>query len=397
MKTSQQIYERLANTDSEEEKGQILEELDEEHELWFCLHYILYPLKRFPFNFKLLDPKTFGNGIKDGILKKIIEKVQSGELSDNNAADALTAFSHYCSKEQWYEWFKPFLERELTPPITVPLFNEYCPWKYRIKPPEISKFDSLKENSKISSLLVVEPLYEYRRVFIVVDKNKTWVMDSDGTPLHIELPPVLKKVNVSNTIIFEAYENESYFIIRDILLREQLEGNTPIAPVQGRLKIAEDALKSMLGNSFETSTPFELIEYYTSDLSEDANAFYEDLEVVFEAGHKGIVFRSSNAGYHEDHANIIVKPARRSVLTCVDIISGNDGTKYENKALYLLGKGTINKKKFTSQVRFGLTSVQRELCFRDREKIKGNKFLVLSCGLDKDGQQLLFPVFQYWR
>lgn len=395
--TTMQIYEELAKTNNEDQQRKLLEEQTEDHEVWFFLHYILCPLKPFPFNFKFLDPPTHGNGVKDGILKKIIEKVSYGELTHDGAADALSAFSHYCSKEQWNEWIKPFLERKLSAPVSVSLFNEYCPWQYRIKPPSISILKRLTHDSKISPLLVIEPLYEQRRVFIIVRNQQSFVMDSDGTPLSIELPPLFQKAKILQTVILEAYENKGYFIVRDILLEEQLYGAVPIASVPERLKIAEDILKSILGNSFDVTTPLELIECYTNDISSDSLALNQDLEVIFEAGHSGVVFRNSHIKYHDDNANIVVNPNRRSILTCVDVIPGEKETKYENKALYLVGKGTLNKKKFTTKVRFGLTLDQRELCLRDRDKIKGNKFSVLSCGLDRDSQHLLFPIFQAWR
>lgn len=397
METSIEIFESLTKTNKEAEKESILSEIDEEHDIWFYLYHILNPLREFPFKFKLSDPQYFSNGVKDGILRKIIEKVEYGELSEENAADAMAAFSHYCSEKQWFEWYKPFLEKDLSAPITVALFNKYCPEKYRISFFQMSTITPLDLDSTLTSSVIIEPFYEHRRVFVILKGNRVWICEQDGTPLDIEIPPSMKKARIPQMVIFEAYENEGYFIVRDIMLEDQILGKTSAPQVEERLRVAEDALKTILGVEFDTSSPFELIEYYVNRIDKEPEILNEDLDILFESGHIGVVFRNSHTSYQSDQANIVVKPSRKSVLTCTDIIDGQEGTKYEGKALYLAGRGTMNKKKFISKVRLGLTLDQRELCLVNQDEYKGRKFLVLSCGLDKEGQQLLFPVFQEWR
>ena len=198
------------------------------------------------------------------------------------------------------------------------------------------------------------------------------------------LPSVIHRISGHDAVL-EMYDTGDGYIIRDIVLYDHFfNPKSFYTPMEIRMKV--------LDNMFSNTDTIEIVEHLDCETSSEIR---DNISVLFQAGYEGVILRPHGLGYHNKQGNILVKPSRRSVLRCTDIIQADSG-KYKGITEYIVGKGTINKKVFESPVYHGLTYENRELCLNNKNGYIGKKFDVVSCGLDESGK-LLFPIFKQWK
>lgn len=326
----------------------------------------------------------FGNGVPEGVFTKILNGMLSGVLSEEATVDALSALSSVATEDEWAQWYLPILEKRLRLPVTLTLFNKHCPKEHRVTNINAVEFESVGE--VLPTKFILEPYINTTRLLVVLTQTSTFVFEADGTPVHRMLPKVLERFVGAEPVVLEMYEEAESYIVRDVLLWDQFtDPDTYCVPVEKRMGV----LRTMLGDA-DGIEVIEQIEHTGEDSIRD------DISAFFQAGYPGVVFRPLGLSYHAEHANMLVHPVRKSVLTCTKIEAGAAGTKYEDRAEYIYGRGTMNRKKFESPVFHGLTFSERGTSLEGQAELVGKRFDIVSCGLDTNGK-LIFPVFKQWK
>ncbi|RKZ84589.1 MAG: hypothetical protein DRQ39_08155 [Gammaproteobacteria bacterium] len=360
-----------------------LSKIEPDSEFWIAAHHGLQPLITYPVEFALRDPKQYGNGVPDGVFTKILNGMLSGALDEVSTVNALTAFSAYCTEEEWTQWYRPVLDKKLRLPCTITEFNKACPKEYRIEcNPTPALLVPVAKAKGLPQKYLLEPHRDAQRLLILMQRRKAWVFTEDGTPVHRMLPKVFERFTTEDGVMLEVYEENEKYIARDIMLWSQFVGEIPCPPVDVRLSVLERML--------DGQDIVEMIEYTNSkDPREDIAAWYQ-------SGYHGVIFRATGCEYHHEHANILIHPKRKSVLTVTKVDQGSDDGKYADRAEFVWGKGTMDRKKFDSPVFHGLTFADRETILKSSDEYIGRKFEALSCGLDSNGR-LIFPIFKQWK
>ena len=388
-------YEILRELEGKPEKEQrkILTAVAPDHEFWFGCYHGLRQFHSFVTSLVVLDPEQFGQGVPPGVFAKIIYGMESGKLGDA-VVDALTAFSHACLKDEWELWYKPILEKKLIPPFTTSLFNELCPEELQVTTFAAPELTPVRHDSTIPKLFYLEPHFpDKKRVYLFL-KNRTMHMYlPDGTPVPAKgISKYLKYFAKRDGIVFEGYYVEGEdFIVRDVFLWDQMFGE-PTGTAEERNEVMQKMYQFMQEKEYPG---MDVIERYECSLDEPKDT-RESLALLFQQGYTSVVIRGKGLEFLDENSNVLVEPTKKSVLTCIDITEGEADTQYAGRAEYICGSGAIGRKKFESSVFHGLTFDERGTCFKQRDKLKGRKFEVLSCGLAPDGK-LLFPIFQHWR
>lgn len=365
----------------------LLKSLSSDEPIWLEIHHGLSRFVEYPIQFSITNPRGYGQGVKKTVFSKIILGMLSGKLSEEATVDAITAFSRHCSKEQWEGWYRPILEHNLRlPNLTVTEFNSVCPREHRIKNLSAPVFSKIKPDTTLSGIakFIIEGYHSYPRLFVFMRDGKIEILTEDGTPVHRMLPKSINRAS-GHPVVLEMYDAGDKYIVRDIILWEHFFNPKGMyTPIEIRFKVLE--------MMFSDTESIEIVEHINCD---DISSVRDDISVLFQAGYDGIIIRPHGLGYYHPQNNIFVKPTRRSVLKCTDIVEATTG-KYTGVAEYIVGKGTINKKSFESPVYHGLTYDNRELCLQHKDDYIGKKFDVVSCGLDNTGK-LIFPIFKQWK
>ena len=322
----------------------------------------------------------------EGVFAKILDGMMTGVLDEVATVNAISAFSSHCTEEEWTSWYRPVLEKRLRIPVTITEFNKAAPKEYRIEGvPTLSSLVPVAQAKGLPQKFVLEPYRDAQRLLVMLQQGKSWVFLEDGTPVHRMLPTVFERFATEDGAILELYEEKETLVARDLMLWSQFLEEVPCPPVDIRLQVLERMLAGQ--------DAVEMVDYQVCDGS---SIVRDDIQAIFQSGYPGVIFRAMECGYWHEHANILVHPKRKSVLTCTRIDEAEEGSKYEGRTEYVWGKGRMNNKTFESPVFHGLTFAERETILQERDERIGRKFDVLSCGLDSNNK-LIFPVLQRWK
>ncbi len=380
-----EISSYLAGLKTDKARDANLKKIAPDHEFWVGVYHGMRPLVPYPIRFTLRDPPQYGNGVPSGIFTKIVEGMHAGTLSEVATVAAITAFAGHCTEEEWKSWYQPILEKKLRLPVTATQINKHCPEEYRLDNPRLSQMAPIEKGEPLPTQCVLEPYMDAQRLLILLRGKRSYVFLEDGTPVHRMLPGIFEKFATKEGMMLEVYEEDGRYTVRDVLLWEQFMDKGETAPVEVRKKVLEGMFAGQ-----------EVVEVIEGELHNTMETMRDDIGAFFQAGYSGVVFRPKGSGYHDDIANILVRPKRKSVLTCLSVNEGDGGTKYEGRAEYLWGSGTMNRKQIMTPVFYGLTFSERESSYQNREQLVGQKFDVISCGLDSD-DRLMFPIFKKWK
>lgn len=378
-------------------RKRLLASIPPDDNFWFEAHHGLSHFTRWPVPF-ILEEQTKHSGQvmysdAPNVLRKIITGMMEGTLSESTFPKAVMALSLRCHPYEWEYWFHPVLTKSLRLPITVSVFNEYAPEEYRVPGLSATPSIPIMDAKSMPAAFYVEPLLEGNRVFWFLLESEVHCYLEDGTAWDHSSSDLFRRLLSSsktdpNIVLEGSMENES-IILTDIHdARVFLEGGKNQTPLSQRY----DALRSMeemIAEQYEVN--IWAVESHLCKL-DNPNTTREAFNTITQQGYPGVVLRHPEGP--GGGMRVLVHPKRKSTLTCKDIAEGKD--KYAGVAEYIIGTGTMNRKKFTSPVFSGLTFEDRKTILQDKASVIGQKFDVLSCGLGADGK-LIFPVFKQWR
>lgn len=396
--TPLEIISKLKSLKTKKGKEKILADLDPNHEFWLGAYHGLTTFTEFKTGFAIQNPVSFGDGVPTGVFEKIVDAVETRKLTEENLVVALSKFSQTCTKEEWESWYNPILSKRLILPITITQFNKYCPEHLRVDSFAVPDFVNVGETSTPTDFYM-EPLYDSgdHRVFVFASTDDIRVFLDDGTEIKHNLPEELSNVAKKKIdVVFEAYMTNDLLVIRDVLLKNQfMDMKEKTGPLNIRLTVLSTINDAIL----EKHCPYNvcIADTYKCSLNDDEDqSIRETFNMIIQQGYSGVIVRPINHEYFQENSNIVIKPEKKSILTCTKLEKGKAGSKYEGAIEYVRGSGTMNRKRFEASVFQGLTFTEKELLLKNEENYIGRKFEVISCGLGPNNN-LLFPIFTGWK
>ena len=392
-----EVLNKLRSLKTARSRQTFLKKLSPEHEFWYGAVYAVDVFRAcFPV-YDAKDPETYGKGVPDGIFRRIMDLAT--EPNSSRFVHALTEFSKKCTEEEWTQWYGPIVRGTMVLPLSPRELEEakpstvHGPIPYIEKTKDVSFIPiqniSLEKGFHPYSL---EPFYEIPRALLFVGQNP--VAFDPGTGQRID-HPILKRFKemyskILINVILDVYlESEEIIIVRDVISKDNFfNGIGSNLDMEYR----DDALRQMVHGMNESGfCGVEMIERHYS-VDGDSSYVRSQAELFIEQGFNGFVF-TNEASPIPKNIPLVVHQTKKNVLTCIDIVSGED--EYAGKVEYLVGRGTHSKKRFVQKIYYGLNWEQRDTYFRDRDQLIGKRFEVLSCGFGH--KMLIMPIFQQWR
>lgn len=386
-----EIVRKLEGYKSLTSQKKLLAGIPPEDNFWFEAHHGLSHFTPYPIRFVLQEQKHAGlvdYASIPNVLRMILTSMFDGTLDEKTLPQAITALSLRARPDEWREWFEPVLTKSLTLPVDVTTFNHYAPEVLRVPGLPVAPQMDISGVNSMPAEFYLEPLIEGEHVLWFLENDGVSSYLADGTRwehysnrmfediIHDKLPV---------SLVLEGYMEDESITLVDINNRTLfMEGGKNHMQLRQRYEALRE-IEAML-ETFPIST-FMAVESHLCKLS-DATTTREAFNTIMQQGYSGAVLR------HDHGPRVIVKPTRKSVLTCSMITAGSG--KYEGAAEYIVGDGTMNRKRFSSPVFSGLTFDERKTILENRNDYIGKKYEVVSCGIGQDNK-LLFPVFKQWR
>lgn len=382
-----EILHKLSSLKTERGRSKVLKSIPKDSDFWYVASGALSP-RCVCFNryFSVNDPQYYGEGVPNGVIKKIDEAIQTHKLTPKDEALALEKFSKTCTKEEWKDFYRPFLEGNLYIPISIKEFNKTCPSKYAstpfvgvtLTPLENELTKPISEISGINDGIsnVIEPYYSAPRAYWFLGTERTVMFSEDGRRIRHPVADKIQFESISHVMLEVYVESEEILIVRDIY--ESAPFISGIPPWHGLLTRLDTAQSLVRAINEKGYMGIEMNEYY---LAKQQNVLNTTGNLILEQGYPGFVIRAYGYASPEQY---LILPKKKATLTCLDISHS-----------HIVGEATVGRKKVRTKVYFGLNSQQRDQYFKDKDSFIGKRFDILCCAKSNEG--ITIPVFQQWR
>lgn len=359
---------------------------------------------------------TQGEGITADEFYHLADQLKNRELTGNAARDAILSLSLQSTIDQWNDWYRRILIKDLRCGVSLKTVNN-------VKKGTIPVFTCMLAHSgdnnpkKITGDCVVEYKYDGVRAIIIVENANATIYSRNGKLLsnfpHIEEAFSNK---IFDDLVFDgevmsadfqtlmkqvhrkegAQTEDAYFALFDFLPLDEFKTAKSSLPLTKRKELLK---------GFEESEYFKdcivVTDYTVLNIEDDADKFKAINNTAIEKGYEGIMVKPVN-GYYEckrSYGWLKMKPYIEVTLTVTDIEEGTG--KNEGSTGALVCEGTDEGKRIKVNVGTGLSDVNRDDIWNNSDAVLGQLVEVradaITISQDGDDYSLRFPRFKCFR
>ena len=359
--------------------------------------------------------ETDGKGITNKDFYVLAEGLYERELTGHAARDAIIDLCDQATNEQWNDWYRRILLKDLRCGVSVGTVNGVQKGTVPIFGCMLAH-DGAKHPKKIKGACSVEYKYDGVRVIAIVQKGSATLYSRNGKilPNFNLIEDALSKPEY-NGLVFDgevmsedfqtlmkqvhrksgANTEDAFLALFDMLTLEEFEaGGTSINSVDRR--------KRMIDTVTEDSK-IKVVDAFSVNFdTEEGQAEFDKLNKhALAEGYEGLMIKPDHEGYKckRSHAWLKVKPFIEVTLKVVALEEGTG--KNEGMLGALVVEGEDDGKFFHVNVGSGLSDDMRKDVWAAQDKVVGQLVEVradaATIGQDSDTWSLRFPRFKTFR
>ena len=410
------VIQQLESDNSSLFKQSVIEEnLDNEEFILgakMCLDpLVTFGVKQVPFS------ETDGPGLPWKEFEQLAYELQTRQLTGHDARDAIQRDCDMATNEQWNDWYRRILIKDLRCGTGAKLIN-------KVQKDTIPLFgcmlahDGAKHPKKIAGECYVEYKYDGVRVIAIVQNNSATLYSRNGKLLsnfpHIE--EALSKPEFNN-LVFDgevmsedfqtlmkqvhrkegAQTEDSYLAVFDMLTLDEFNaGGTQLDAKERRIRLT--TIRPLFNYRIQ------VVEATLIDMDSDEGQvkFNEMNKLALDEGYEGLMIKPVSEGYKckRSHAWLKIKPFIEVTLKVVDLEEGTG--KNEGLLGALVVEGEDDGKFFKLNVGSGLTDENREQIWANQDAVIGQLVEIRADAATQsqdadDVWSLRFPRFKTFR
>ncbi len=364
--------------------------------------------------------KQDGNGITQTEFDDIVRQLEDRTLTGNDMRDVIQDLCNRSKMEQWNDWYRRILIKDLRCGVTHKTINKHSDNKVPVFECMLAD-DSKKHEKKLVGECLVEPKLDGVRVVVIcdVDKDEVKLFSRNGKELS-NFPEINKQFDdmldqMSESMVFDgevmsddfqtlmreihrkggAKTKDAVLNLFDCMPLHNFQDGSCVDPLHKRKEMLE---------SFNYGPNISLVEYVKMDLSdEDGQKQFADYnKICIDKGFEGIMVKPINGVYECKRSSLWlkVKPFIEVSLTVKDVEEGTG--RNVGKLGALIVEGTDDGKFIKTNVGSGLTDDNRDKFWSSKEKLIGQVVEVRADAITqnqdaKDEYSLRFPRFLRFR
>ena len=360
---------------------------------------------------------TDGPGLDASAFEVLADALINRELTGHAARDAIISAMELATMEQWNDWYRRILIKDLRCGTGAKLFN-------KVKKDTIPLFgcmlahDGAKHPKKIAGVCYIEYKYDGVRVIAIVTNGDATLYSRNGKLLenfpHINealSKPEFEGLVFDGEVMSEDFQtlmkqvqrkegaetNDCYLAVFDMLTLEEFNAKgTRMSAVDRR-----DRLESLSG-SFNYRIQLVDATLVNLDLDEGQAKFKAMNKLALDEGYEGLMIKPAHLGYDckRSHAWLKIKPFIEVTLTVVGVEEGT------GKNAGMLGafivEGNDDGKNFHLNVGSGLTDDMRKDVWAVKDSVIGQLVEIRADAATQsqdadDVWSLRFPRFKTFR
>ena len=364
--------------------------------------------------------KKDGPGITQSDFDDILRSLESRTLTGNAMKDTIQVLCDSSKMEQWNDWYRRILIKDLRCGMTHKTVNKFSTMKVPVFDCMLAT-DSAKHEKKMVGEMIIEPKLDGVRVIAIcdVDKDEVKLFSRNGKEL-MNFPEINKQFDdaldqMSESMVFdgEVMSDDFQTLMREIHRKGgaktkdaklNLFDCMPLGDFMVGGCNADIMMRKTMLNVYEFGPNINQVEYVKMNLSEpDGQKQFADYnKLCIDRGFEGIMVKPITGTYECRRSTLWlkVKPFIEVSLTVVDTEEGTGRNAGKLGALIVEGKD--DGKFIKTNVGSGLTDADRESFWNAKDKLIGQIVEVRADAITqnqdtKDTWSLRFPRFLRFR
>ena len=364
--------------------------------------------------------KKDGTGITQTEFDDVLRRLEDRTLTGNEMRDVIQDLCDRSNMEQWNDWYRRILIKDLRCGVTHKTINKHSTMKVPVFECMLAD-DSKKHEKKMTGQVYVEPKLDGVRVITVcdVDKDEVRMYSRNGKELN-NFPKILEQFDsmldqMSESMVFDGEVKSDDFqtLMREIHRKGGAKTDDAVLNVfdclpleafkEGGYAGSLTVRKGML-EQYEFGPNISKVEFVRMNLDDDdgQKQFADYNKLCIDKGFEGIMVKPMGGIYECKRSSLWlkVKPFIEVSLKVVDTEEGTGRNAGKLGALIVEGKDM--DKFIKTNVGSGLTDTDRETFWQAKDKLIGQIVEVRADAItqNQDTQNewsLRFPRFLRFR
>ena len=333
--------------------------------------------------------KKDGPGITQSDFDDILKSLESRSLTGNAMKDTIQVLCDSSKVEQWNDWYRRILIKDLRCGMTHKTVNKFSTMKVPVFDCMLAT-DSAKHEKKMVGEMLIEPKLDGVRVIAIcdVDKDEVKLFSRNGKELS-NFPEINKQFDemldqMSESMVFdgEVMSDDFQTLMREIHRKGgaktkdaklNLFDCMPLGDFMAGGCDGDIMTRKTMLEKFEFGPNINLVEYVKMNLSEpDGQKQFADYnKLCIDRGFEGIMVKPVGGIYECKRSTgwLKVKPFIEVSLKVVDVEEGTG--RNAGKLGALVVEGTDMDKFIKTNVGSGLTDTDRETFWEAKAKLVG--------------------------
>jgi DNA ligase-1 len=355
----------------------------------------------------------------------VISRLEGRTLTGNDMRDVIEDLCNRCKMEEWNDWYRRILIKDLRCGVTHKTVNKFSQYKVPVFECMLAT-DSAKHEKKMVGNVIVEPKLDGVRVVVIcdVDKDEVKLFSRNGKELS-NFPTINKTFDnildqMSESMVFdgEVMSDDFQTLMREIHRKSgaktqdaklNLFDCLPLSEFKnGGSNSVNDGIlkrKEMLESfKFHLTPNIHLVEYVKMNLSdEDGQKQFADYnKMCIDRGFEGIMVKPVGGIYECKRSTLWLK-VKPFIEVSLKVIDTEEGTgRNIGKLGALIVEGKDSGKFIKTNVGSGLTDSDRETYWKAKDKLIGQVVEVRADAITQnqnatDEYSLRFPRFLRFR
>jgi DNA ligase-1 len=364
--------------------------------------------------------KKDGTGITQTEFDDVLRQLEDRTLTGNAMKDVIQELCDRSKMEQWNDWYRRILIKDLRCGITHKTVNKCTTMKVPVFECMLAD-DSKKHEKKMTGEVYVEPKLDGVRVITIcdVDKDEVKMFSRNGKELS-NFPKILEQFDsmldqMSESMVFdgEVMSDDFQTLMREIHRKGGAKTNDAVLNLfdcmpleyfkEGSYPYALNTRKELL-QSFTYGPNISIVEFVAMNLDDDdgQKQFADYNRLCIDKGFEGIMVKPITGIYECKRSSLWlkVKPFIEVSLKVTDVEEGTG--RNAGKLGALVVEGTDMDKFIKTNVGSGLTDTDRETYWANKAKLIGQIVEIRADAItqnqdSKDEWSLRFPRFLRFR
>jgi DNA ligase-1 len=362
-----------------------------------------------------------GTGITQTEFDDVLRRLEDRTLTGNEMRDEIDRLCLMSKKEEWNDWYRRILIKDLRCGVTHKTVNKHSRYKVPVFECMLAD-DSKKHEKKMTGKMILEPKLDGVRVITIcdVDKDEVKMFSRNGKELT-NFPKILEQFDsmldqFRESMIFdgEVMSDDFQTLMREIHRKDGAKTNDAVLNLFDCMTLKQfksggstdslELVRKKLLKRYTYGPNISLVPYSIVDLDTESGQrdFAHFNRKCIDQGYEGIMIKPVNGVYECKRSSLWlkVKPFIEVSLTVIDTEEGTG--RNAGKLGALIVEGTDGGKFIKTNVGSGLSDTDREEFWKAKDKLIGQVVEVRADAITQnqnatDEYSLRFPRFLRFR